>query len=176
LLQKLSVLMKISTFYTEKTRNRPQSSQIFNLNNEEREGRFEAKIKELEGLVAELAPLNPENQALRARVQTLLEGAAKSGKALDELKGTVSTLTVDLPAVAANEGSVFTFVNTGADGSNGMVITGAAGTEYITYKGVVNQITLTNTKATSKVGDYVKIGGAISGTTWTVLDIQGVWA
>jgi hydrogenase maturation factor len=57
-----------------------------------------------------------------------------------------------------------------------MVITGAAGTEYITYKGVVNQITLTNTKATSKVGDYVKIGGAISGTTWTVLDIQGVWA
>ena len=88
--------MKISTFYTEKTRNRPQSSQIFNLNNEEREGRFEAKIKELEGLVAELAPLNPENQALRARVQTLLEGAAKSSKALDELKGTVSTLTVDL--------------------------------------------------------------------------------
>lgn len=88
--------MKISTFYTEKTRNRPQSSQIFNLNNEEREGRFEAKIKELEGLVAELAPLNPENQALRARVQTLLEGAAKSGKTLDELRGTVSTLTVDL--------------------------------------------------------------------------------
>ena len=57
-----------------------------------------------------------------------------------------------------------------------MVITGAAGTEYITYKGVVNQITLTNTLGTSKVGDYVIIGGAISGTTWTVLDIQGVWA
>ena len=59
--------MKISAFYTEKTRNRPQNSQIFNLNNEEREGRFEAKIKELEGLVAELAPLGPENQALRAK-------------------------------------------------------------------------------------------------------------
>ena len=96
-----------------------------------------------------------------------------SGKTFTSPSGSI---TFTLPAVAANEGSVFTFVNTGADGSNGMVITGAAGTEYITYKGGVNQITLTNTKATSKVGDYVKIGGAISGTTWTVLDIQGVWA
>jgi hypothetical protein len=41
---------------------------------------------------------------------------------------------------------------------------------------VVNQITLTNTLATSKVGDFVKIGGQLAGATWTVLDIQGVWA
>ena len=88
--------MKISAFYTEKTRNRPQNSQIFNLNNEEREGRFEAKIKELEGFVAELAPLGPENQALRAKIQTQLEGAAKDAKTLAELRETVSTLTVDL--------------------------------------------------------------------------------
>jgi|TARA_R100001443_G_scaffold113708_1_gene128826 hypothetical protein len=80
-----------------------------------------------------------------------------------------------LPAVAANEGSVFTFVNTGADGMNQIQVTGAAG-EYIIYKGVVAQITLTNTKATSKVGDYVKIGGNAGGTAWTVLDIQGTWA
>ena len=86
------------------------------------------------------------------------------------------SITFTLPAIAANEGSVFTFVNTGQDSSNGIVVTGAAGTEYITYKGVVNQITLTNTKATSKVGDYVKIGGQLAGSTWTVLDIQGVWA
>ena len=83
--------------------------------------------------------------------------------------------TFTLPAVAANEGSVFTFVNTGSDGSNGVVVTGAAG-EYIIYKGVVNQITLTNTAATSKVGDFVKIGGNAGGTAWTVLDIQGTWA
>ena len=96
-----------------------------------------------------------------------------SGKTFTSPSGSI---TFTLPAVAANEGSVFTFVNTGSDGSNGMVITGAAGTEYITYKGVVNQITLTNTKATSKVGDFVKIGGQLAGATWTVLDIKGIWA
>ena len=85
------------------------------------------------------------------------------------------SITFTLPTVAANEGSTFTFVNTGQDSTNGMVITSAAG-EYIIYKGVVNQITLTNTKVTSKVGDYVKIGGQLAGSTWTVLDIQGVWA
>ena len=55
------------------------------------------------------------------------------------------------------------------------MVTGAAG-EYIIYKGVVAQITLTNTAATSKVGDFVKIGGNAGGTAWTVLDIQGTWA
>ena len=83
--------------------------------------------------------------------------------------------TFTLPAVAANDGSVFTFVNTGADGTNEMVITGAGG-EYIIYKGVTNQITLTNTLATSKVGDYVKIAGDKTGTWWAITDIQGVWA
>ena len=78
-----------------------------------------------------------------------------------------------LPSIAI--GNVFTFVNTGQDSTNGMVITGAGG-EYIIYKGVVNQITLTNTKATSKVGDYVKIAGDKTGTWWAVVDIQGVWA
>ena len=84
------------------------------------------------------------------------------------------SITFTLPTVANNDGSVFTFVNTGPDSTNGIVVTGAAG-EYIIYKGVVNQITLTNTKATSKVGDYVKIGGQLAGATWTVLDIQGIW-
>ena len=87
-----------------------------------------------------------------------------------------SSVTFTLPAIAANEGSVFTFVNTGADGTNQINITGAGGTEYITYKGVVNQITLTNTLATSKVGDYVKIAGDKTGVWWAVTDIQGVWA
>ena len=96
-----------------------------------------------------------------------------SGKTFTSPSGSI---TFTLPAIAANEGSVFTFVNTGSDGTNEIVITGAAGTEYITYKGVVAQITLTNTLATSKVGDYVKIGGQLAGSTWTVLDIQGVWA
>ena len=86
-----------------------------------------------------------------------------------------SSVTFTLPTVADNDGSLFTFVNTGADGTNQINITGASG-EYIIYKGVVNQITLTNTLATSKVGDYVKIGGQLAGATWTVLDIQGVWA
>jgi len=84
-------------------------------------------------------------------------------------------VTFTLPAVAANEGSTFTFVNTAADSASGMIITGAAG-EYIIYKGVVNQITLTNTKGTSKVGDFVTVSGNAGGTAWTVMNIQGVWA
>ena len=84
-------------------------------------------------------------------------------------------VTFTLPAVAANEGSTFTFVNTAADSASGMIITGAAG-EYIIYKGVTNQITLTNTKGTSKVGDFVTVSGNAGGTAWTVMNIQGVWA
>ena len=84
-------------------------------------------------------------------------------------------VTFTLPAVAANEGSTFTFVNTASDGGCGMVVTGAAG-EYIIYKGVTNQITLTNTKSTSKVGDFVTVSGNAGGTAWTVMNIQGVWA
>jgi len=84
-------------------------------------------------------------------------------------------VTFTLPAVAANEGSTFTFVNTAADAGSGMVVTGAAG-EYIIYKGVTNQITLTNTKSTSKVGDFVTVSGNAGGTAWTVMNIQGVWA
>ena len=95
-----------------------------------------------------------------------------SGKTFTSPSGSI---TFTLPAIAANEGSVFTFVNTGSDGTNEMVITGAGG-EYIIYKGVTNQITLTNTLATSKVGDYVKIAGDKTGTWWAITDIQGVWA
>ena len=95
---------------------------------------------------------------------------ADSGKTFTSKSGDV---TFTLPALT--EGRVFTFVNTGQDGTNQINITGAGSTEYITYKGVVNQITLTNTLATSKVGDFVKIGGQLAGSTWTVLDIQGVW-
>ena len=84
-------------------------------------------------------------------------------------------VTFTLPAVAANEGSTFTFVNTAADSASGMIITGAAG-EYIIYKGVTNQITLTNTKGTSKVGDFVTVSGNAGGSAWTVMNIQGVWA
>ena len=84
-------------------------------------------------------------------------------------------VTFTLPAVAANEGSKFTFVNTASDGGSGMVVTGAAG-EYIIYKGVTNQITLTNTKSTSIVGDFVTVSGNAGGTAWTVMNIQGVWA
>ena len=84
-------------------------------------------------------------------------------------------VTFTLPTVASNEGSVFTFVNTAADAGSGMVVTGAAG-EYIIYKGVTNQITLTNTKSTSKVGDFVTIAGNAGGTAWTVMNIQGTWA
>ena len=84
-------------------------------------------------------------------------------------------VTFTLNAVESNEGSTFTFVNPASDGGSGMVVTGAAG-EYIIYKGVTNQITLTNAKSTSKVGDFVTVSGNAGGTAWTVMNIQGVWA
>tara|TARA_R110001592_G_scaffold9580_2_gene50698 strand:- start:994 stop:1416 length:423 start_codon:yes stop_codon:yes gene_type:complete len=87
-----------------------------------------------------------------------------------------ASVVFTLPTVAANEGSTFTFVNTGADGQNQVQVTGAGGAEYIAYKGVVNQLTLTNTLATSKVGDYVTVSGNRAGTEWTIMAIQGVWA
>jgi len=66
-------------------------------------------------------------------------------------------------------------VYAGLQAGEKVLVTGAGG-EYIIYKGVTNQITLTNTKGTSKVGDFVTVSGNAGGTAWTVMNIQGVWA
>jgi hypothetical protein len=95
-----------------------------------------------------------------------------SGKTFtSKTDGTVFTL----PAIAV--GNVFTFVNTAEDGANTLTISPNS-SDGITYAGSsTDNKDLINTKATSKIGDYVKIQ-AMNGdvTAWQVTDVQGVWA
>ena len=77
-----------------------------------------------------------------------------------------------LPAIT--EGRVWTFVNTGQDGTNGVNFA-CNGAEVIRYAGA-DKATLANTKATSKVGDFITIGSLEGGTKWAVLNVQGIWA
>ena len=95
-----------------------------------------------------------------------------SGKTFtSKTDGTVFTL----PAIAV--GNVFTFVNTAEDGANTLTISPNA-SDGITYAGSsTDNKDLINTKATSKIGDYVKIQ-AMNGddTAWQVTDVQGTWA
>ena len=94
-----------------------------------------------------------------------------SGKTfLSNTKDVVFTL----PAIAV--GSVYTFINTGADGQNNLTISPAAADGILYVGGLVDNKDLINTQATSKVGDYVTIASMNSTAHWTVVDVQGVWA
>ena len=94
---------------------------------------------------------------------------ADSGKTFTSKSGDV---TFTLPALT--EGRVFTFVNTGADGTN-QINFACNGAEVIRYAGANNAV-LANTKATSKVGDFITIGSLEGGTKWAVLNVQGIFA
>ena len=94
-----------------------------------------------------------------------------SGKTFtSKTNGTVFTL----PAIAV--GNVFTFVNTAEDGANTFTISPNANDGILYVGGLVDDKDLINTKATSKVGDYVKIAALNSTAHWTVVEAQGVWA
>ena len=69
-------------------------------------------------------------------------------------------------------GYTYTFTNTGTDGTNEVKVT-AAGAGEMSFAGSTG-ITLTNTKATSKVGDYVTLHSI--GAVWALVGIQGTWA
>ena len=94
---------------------------------------------------------------------------ANSGSTFTSPSGDVK---FTLPAIT--EGRVWTFINTGADGAN-EVNFACNGAEVIRYA-AADKTTLTNTKATSKVGDFVTIGSLEGGAKWAVLNIQGIWA
>ena len=94
---------------------------------------------------------------------------ADSGKTFTSKSGDV---TFTLPALT--EGRVFTFVNTGADATN-QINFACNGAEVIRYAGA-DKATLANTKATSKVGDYIKIACLQGGSKWAVVDVQGIFA
>jgi hypothetical protein len=94
-----------------------------------------------------------------------------SGKTFtSKTNGTVFTL----PAIAV--GNVFTFVNTAEDGANTFTISPNANDGILYVGGLVDDKDLINTKATSKVGDFVKIAALNSTAHWTVVECQGVWA
>ena len=94
-----------------------------------------------------------------------------SGKTFtSKTDGTVFTL----PGIAI--GNVFKFVNTAEDGTNTFTISPNA-SDGITYAGSsTDDKDLINTKATSKVGDYVVLASLDGTTAWQVVDAQGVWA
>ena len=79
-----------------------------------------------------------------------------------------------LPAIAV--GNIFTFVNTAEDGANTFTISPNANDGILYVGGLVDDKDLINTKATSKVGDFVKIAALNSTAHWTVVECQGVWA
>ena len=83
-----------------------------------------------------------------------------------------ASVTFTLPAIT--EGYVWTFVNTGSDGTNALNFA-CNGAEVIRYA-AANNATLTNTKGTSKVGDFITIGSLEGGAKWAVLNVQGIWA
>ena len=78
-----------------------------------------------------------------------------------------------LPAIAV--GNIFTFVNTAEDGTNTFTISPNANDGILYVGGLVDDKDLINTKATSKVGDFVKIAALNSTAHWTVVECQGVW-
>ena len=102
---------------------------------------------------------------------TVVIGNGDSGKTfLSNTKDVVFTL----PAIAV--GSVYTFINTGADGQNNLTISPAAADGILYVGGLVDNKDLINTLTTSKGGDYVKIAALNSTDFWTVVEAQGVWA
>jgi len=94
-----------------------------------------------------------------------------SGKTLtSKTDGIVFTL----PAISV--GRVVTFVNTAQDGVNTFTISPAAADGILYAGSLVDDKDLINTKATSKVGDFVTLASLNSTDHWTVVDVQGTWA
>jgi hypothetical protein len=79
-----------------------------------------------------------------------------------------------LPAIAV--GYVFTFVNTATDGANTLTISPNANDGILYAGSLTDNKDLINTKATSKVGDYVTIASLNSTAFWTVVSVQGIFA
>ena len=78
--------------------------------------------------------------------------------------------------ITSDSGQTFTFVNTAADGANTFTISPNA-SDGILYAGsLTDDKDLINTKATSRVGDFVKIASMNSTAHWTVVEAQGTWA
>ena len=95
---------------------------------------------------------------------------ADSGKTFtSKTDGVVFTL----PAISV--GRVFTFVNTGADGTNALTISPNANDGILYAGSLTDNKDIINTKGTSKVGDYIVCASLNSTAHWTIVDVQGVF-
>ena len=95
---------------------------------------------------------------------------ADSGKTFtSSTDGVVFTL----PAISI--GRVFTFVNTGADGTNALTISPNANDGILYAGSLTDNKDIINTKGTSKVGDYIVCASLNSTAHWTIVDVQGVF-
>ena len=122
----------------------------------------------LQGKINE-AGLSGFNIEKKTAAYTVANG--DSGKTLtSKTDGVVFTL----PAISV--GRVVTFVNTAQDGVNTFTISPAAADGILYAGSLVDDKDLINTKATSKVGDFVTLASLNSTAFWTVVDAQGVWA
>jgi len=115
---------------------------------------------------AGLTGFNLENKSANYTVAN-----GDSGKTLtSSTDGVVFTL----PAISI--GRVVTFVNTAQDGTNTLTISPAAADGILYAGSLTDDKDLINTKATSKVGDFVTLASLNSIDFWTVVDVQGVFA
>tara|TARA_A100001515_G_C4412627_1_gene157612 strand:+ start:142 stop:477 length:336 start_codon:yes stop_codon:yes gene_type:complete len=96
---------------------------------------------------------------------------ADSGKTFtSKTDGVVFTL----PPISI--GRIFTFVNTATDGTNALTISPNANDGILYAGSLTDNKDIINTKATSKVGDYVVCASLNSTGHWTIVDVQGVFA
>ena len=79
-----------------------------------------------------------------------------------------------LPAIS--KGRIFTFVNTAPDGTNALTISPNANDGILYADSLTDNKDIINTKATSKVGDFVVCASLNSTAHWTIVDVQGVFA
>ena len=79
-----------------------------------------------------------------------------------------------LPAISI--GRVFTFVNTGSDGTNNLTISPNANDGILYAGSLTDDKDIINTQSTSKVGDFIVCASLNSTAHWTVVAVQGVFA
>lgn len=115
---------------------------------------------------AGLTGFNLENKSAN---YTIVNG--DSGKTI-----TSSTEGIKFTLPAISIGRVVTFVNTAPDGTNALTISPNANDGILYAGSLTDNKDLINTKATSKVGDFVVLASLNSTAHWTVVDVQGVFA
>jgi hypothetical protein len=125
----------------------------------------------LQGKFNEAGIITGFNLQNKKASHTITAGELAAGMTFtSSIDGVVFTL----PAISI--GRVITFVNTASDGANTLTISPNANDGILYAGSLTDNKDLINTKATSKVGDYVTIAALNSTAHWTVVDVQGIFA